>query len=364
MFWGREWYLQGGTFAVKRTIAALNEKLAQALARGYAGMRVSGNTTWLQKKDWQGFCEFEEEVNKPFAVQPMTGLCSYSIAASSAAELLDAARTHQFAIAKRQGQWEVVETTSQLRQAKKEVERLNAELERRVQERTAELQRSNQDLQRFTSVVSHDLQEPLRMVKNYIQLLAERYRGHLDAQADEFIGYAVDGATRMQQLILDLLEYTRVQSQGKELQAINCEAVLGGVLGNLRAAIMEKAVVVTHDRLPLVVGDASQLAQVFQNLLSNALKFRGPEAPRIHVSAERKGSEWEFAVRDNGIGLDPVHAQRIFVIFQRLHTAREYPGTGIGLAICQRIVERHGGRIWVESTPGQGATFFFTLPAA
>jgi signal transduction histidine kinase len=364
MFLGQEWYLQGGSFDVKRILAVLNEKLAQALARGYAGMRVSGNTTWLQTKDWQGFCEFEEEVNGPFAAQPMTKLCTYSLAANGVAELLDAARTHQFAIAKRKGHWDVVETTFHLRQAKQEVERLNEELARRVQERTAESQCSNQELQHFASVVSHDLQEPLRTVGTYVQLLAKRYRGHLDEAADEIIDYAVEGATRLHQLLFDLLAYSRVQTQGKEFQVINCEAVLEGVLGTLRTAIIERGAVVTHDRLPIVRGDAAQVAQVLQNLLGNALKFHGSEAPRIQVSAERKGTEWEFAVRDNGIGLDPVHAQRIFVIFQRLHTVCEYPGTGIGLAICQRIMERHGGRIWVESTPGQGATFFFTLPMA
>ncbi len=230
-------------------------------------------------------------------------------------------------------------------------------------DRTAELQRSNQELQQFAHVVSHDLQEPLRMVSTYVQLLAERYRGQLDTNADEFIDYAVEGVARMHQLILDLLEYSRVQTRAKAFTAASCEEILARVLSNLRTMITDKAAMVTYDRLPTVTGDASQLNQIFQNLLSNALKFHGQEPPQIHIAAERKNDEWVFSVRDNGIGVDSKHAERIFVIFQRLHTHREYPGTGIGLAICKRIIEYHGGRIWVESEVGKGSTFYFTLPA-
>jgi light-regulated signal transduction histidine kinase (bacteriophytochrome) len=241
--------------------------------------------------------------------------------------------------------------------------KLNEELEQRVEERTAELQRSNQELGQFASVVSHDLQEPLRMVRSYVELLAERYRGKFDTAADEFIAYAVEGATHMQQLIADLLEYSRAQTHGTEFTATSCDEIVEYVLSNLRTAISESGATVTYDPLPTLPVDVSQLRQVMQNLLSNALKFRGQEPPRIHIAAERRGDNWVFSVRDNGIGIDQKQADRIFVVFQRLHTQQAYPGTGMGLAICRKIIERHGGRIWVESEMGKGATFYFTLPA-
>lgn len=231
-----------------------------------------------------------------------------------------------------------------------------------LEQSVAQLGRSNADLQQFAYVASHDLQEPLRMVSSYTQLLAKRYRGRLDADADEFIAYAVDGATRMQKLIQDLLAYSRVSTGRQTFEPTPMGAVLSYAMDNLLSAIKESQAVITQDRLPTVRGDAKQLAQVFQNLLSNAIKFRGDQPPIIHISAQRKDGEWLFSVRDQGIGIDPQYAGRIFVIFQRLHTRAEYPGTGIGLAICKKIVERHGGRIWVESEAGKGATFWFSLP--
>jgi PAS domain S-box-containing protein len=226
-----------------------------------------------------------------------------------------------------------------------------------------ELARSNRELEQFAYVASHDLQEPLRMVASYVQLLARRYKGKLDTDADEFIHYAVEGANRMQQLINDLLAYSRVSTRGRAFAPTECERLLSDVLSNLRVVIAETQATITHDPLPTVVADSTQLAQVFQNLIGNAIKFRRPgESPRIHVSAQQENGHWLFSVRDNGIGIDSQYFDRIFVIFQRLHTREEHPGTGIGLSICKRIVERHGGRIWVESQPGQGSVFYFTIP--
>lgn len=201
------------------------------------------------------------------------------------------------------------------------------------------------------------------MIASYTQLLAKRYRGKLDAQADEFIAFAVDGANRMQTLINDLLTYSRVGRREAALGPTDCGSVLERALADLTLAVDESGAVISHDPLPTVLGDETQLGQLFHNLLANAIKFRGTQPPRVHVSAERNGTEWRFAVRDNGIGIAPEHAERIFVIFQRLNTREEYPGTGIGLAICKKIVERHAGTIWVESEPGRGATFRFSLPA-
>jgi light-regulated signal transduction histidine kinase (bacteriophytochrome) len=229
--------------------------------------------------------------------------------------------------------------------------------------RTQELQRSNSDLEQFAYVASHDLQEPLRAVVSYLQLLQRHYQGRLDERADKYIGYAVEGGRRMQQLINDLLAFSRVGRQDRALGAADGEAALARALANLRAAIAESGAQVTHEPLPTVRADATQLEQLLQNLVSNALKFRGREAPRVHVWAERLAEEraWRFGVRDNGIGIAPEHRERIFGLFQRLHGRGEYPGTGLGLAICRKVAERHGGRLWVESEHGQGATFFFTL---
>jgi PAS domain S-box-containing protein len=226
----------------------------------------------------------------------------------------------------------------------------------------ADLARSNKELEQFAYIASHDLQEPLRMVASYTQLLAERYESRLDDKAKKYIDYAVDGAVRLQKLISDLLTYSRVGTRGKPPEPTDTYSALEEAIKNLSATIEESRAVITIDDLPTVHADASQLVQVFQNLLSNAIKFCGKDIPRVHVSAQEQGREWVFFVRDNGIGIDPQYADRVFLIFQRLHTREEYPGTGIGLAMCKRIVERHGGKIWFESEPGKGSTFFFTIP--
>jgi len=242
------------------------------------------------------------------------------------------------------------------------LEKQRKQAEEVLAQRAAELARSNAELEQFAYVASHDLQEPLRMVASYTQLLAKRYEDKLDADARDFIAYAVDGASRMQALIADLLNYSRVGTRGKPFQPVNCDAILERTLVALKLAMSEGGAVVTHDPLPTVMGDDVQLGQLFQNLLANAIKFRSQQPARIHVSAERDGNAWRFSVQDNGIGIAPEYSERIFMIFQRLHSKGEYPGTGIGLAICKKIVERHGGRIGVNSQPGSGAIFFFTIP--
>jgi|SRR5579884_746031 len=256
------------------------------------------------------------------------------------------------------------------KRAEETLRAVNTELERRVHERTAQLEeanaeltRSNAELEQFAYVASHDLQEPLRMVSSFTQLLAKRYQGKLGDDADDFIGYVVEGAGRMQQLINDLLTYSRVGRTGKGFAPTDCSAVLADVRANLRKTIEETGAEVVIDSLPTVWAEQSQLLQLFQNLIGNSIKFhKKDEPPCVHVGASRQGDEWLFWVRDNGIGIEPQYSERIFFVFQRLHNRKEYPGTGIGLAVCKKVVERHGGRIWVESELGKGSTFYFTFP--
>jgi PAS domain S-box-containing protein len=235
----------------------------------------------------------------------------------------------------------------------------------RLRAAAADLARSNAELEQFAYVASHDLQEPLRMVASYTQLLARRYEGKLGEDADEFIGFAVDGARRMQELINDLLTYSRVGTRALQLETVDSNHLVDQVVSDLAAAIGDSEAEVIRDDLPVVRGDPTQLRQLFQNLIANGIKFHRPnEAPRVHVSATREQGAWTFSVSDAGIGIEPQYQERIFALFQRLHTRADYPGTGIGLAICKKIVERHGGQIRVDSAPGRGTTFRFTLPVS
>ena len=240
---------------------------------------------------------------------------------------------------------------------------LRHQVEEDLARKVDELARSNADLEQFAYVASHDLQEPLRMVTAYTQLLGERYRGKLDENADKFIGYATEGAQRMQVLIQDLLAFSRVGRNGPASKSVDCNAVLQEVVQTLASAVQESGATVSYAELPAVWADRTQMAQLFQNLIGNAIKFRGEKPPVVAVQAEKAGQQWRFSVSDNGIGIAPEHAENIFVVFQRLHARTEYPGNGIGLAICKKIVEQCGGKIWMESQPGRGSTFKFTLPA-
>ena len=233
--------------------------------------------------------------------------------------------------------------------------------EKKLYELNQKLKRSNTELEQFAYVASHDLQEPLRMVSSFAQLLEKNYKGKLDERADEFIYFVVDGARRMQALINDLLEYSRV-TKYKRFEPVDLEEVLKVILSHLQTAVEEKQAQITCHSLPKVMADPLMIGQVFQNLIGNALKYRGREPPKIHISAEKEENQFILSVKDNGIGISSEHLERIFVIFQRLHSRDEYEGTGIGLAIAQKIVHQHGGKIWVESEPGKGSTFYFTLP--
>ena len=251
-----------------------------------------------------------------------------------------------------------------LKQTQEALSQANEELELRVQERTADLTRSNQELEKFAYVASHDLQEPLRKISSFTKLLAEDYQGQLDAEADEYITYIINGTVRMQKLINDLLAYSRVGQERLRKESIELDSLVARVLEDLSMTIEENNAAITVSSLPTIQANPREMVQLFQNLISNGIKFHGEATPRIHIEAQLQSEQWLISVRDNGIGIKPQFAERIFGIFQRLHNRGEYTGTGIGLAICRKIVERHGGKIWVESELGQGATFYFTTPYA
>lgn len=253
-------------------------------------------------------------------------------------------------------------TEAELRKYREHLEELVKQRTAELEKMTNELRRSNAELQQFAYVASHDLQEPLHVIKGFLNLFEKRYKDKLDEKGREFISFTIDGAKRMQDLIRDLLEFSRVGHKGKEFKPTECSVILERALFNLKAAIEKSGAQVTYNNLPIIMADATQFTSLFQNLIGNAIKFHGAEAPRVHISAEREGVEWLFSVSDNGIGIDPKSIDRIFVVFHRLHTRSEYPGTGIGLALCKKIVEHHGGHIWVESELQKGSTFYFTLP--
>ncbi len=247
------------------------------------------------------------------------------------------------------------------RKAEKSMQEYQHDLETQVKKRTEELAKSNKELENFAYIASHDLREPLRTITSFLQLLERQYKDQLDNDANEFIEFAVNGAKRLDDMIYDLLEYSKISSHERSFNRVNCEKIFNEALMNLKASIDENSAVITHDTLPVINGDEQLILQLFQNLLSNAIKYRREEIPRIHLSVVKENDHYHFSLKDNGIGMDPKHSKKIFTIFQRLHGRGEYEGTGIGLAISQKIVQQHGGEIWAESKPGKGSIFHFTI---
>ena len=257
----------------------------------------------------------------------------------------------------------LVIANKELLKAEMEIRKLNKTLEKKVESRTAELVNTNKDLQQFAYVATHDLQEPLRMISSYTQLLERKYKDKLDQDAKDYIHFAVDGAIRMQRLLNDLLEFSRIQTSEKGFDLVNTLTVLGKAISNIQLLIIENNALVTNDDLPILKADESQILRVFQNLIENAIKFKKKtELPKIHISCKKLNNMYQFSVSDNGLGIEMQYHDRIFIIFQRLHSVKDYPGTGMGLAICKRIIEKHGGLIWFESIVDKGTTFYFTIP--
>ena len=397
----------GPDYAMKKSIytegvqAALAEQEGVAFYTGYRGVPVIGAFTWLPELQMGLVTEVEQsEVFAPiYALQKILILIGIGIALLSAQvgwliarsitrpvqRLIEDTREigrgnleHRVTATGKDEIGQLSQAFSQMATGLRETlvsrdilagevsERRKAqqsllESEEKLKQMVAELERSNAELQRFAYVASHDLQEPLRMVSSYTQLLEKRYKDRLDNDAHDFINFAVDGARRMQNLIDDLLAFSRVGTHGKPFTPTSMEVVFQAAVDNLQVAIKKARARVSHDALPTLSADEGQLVQLLQNLIGNAIKFHGKEPPVVHVSATREGNEWIFAVKDNGIGIESQYFDRIFQVFQRLYR-EEYPGTGAGLAIAKRIVERHNGRIWLESEPGQGSIFYFSIP--
>lgn len=251
---------------------------------------------------------------------------------------------------------------TKFKKLEKELRKHQDTLEEKVKERTKALSESNKELEQFAYITSHDLREPLRMITSFLQLLERRYKDKLDKDANEYIGFAVDGAKRLDAMTSDLLEYSRITSEKREISPVNFERVLEEALLNLKVPIKENNALITHDPLPTIDGDEKLKVQLFQNLIGNAIKYHGSDIPKIHVSVKKEKNQYLFSIKDNGIGMSPEYLEKIFTIFKRLHTQEEYDGTGIGLSIAQKIVQQQGGEIWAESEPGKGSTFYFTIP--
>jgi len=344
-----EWYTVDGLFDTDRVLDGWVKKHDKAILNGFDGLRLSGNTFWLEKEDWNNFVEYEEAVDTVIGNFKMMALCTYCLEKCNAAEVIDVVNNHEFALIKRSNKWELIETTEHKRTEKELLEAMNL------------LRKSNSELEQFAYVASHDLKEPLRMITSFLQLLDKKYQDELDDDAHEYIDFAVDGAKRMNSLIDDLLEYSRLNDGNKNFRYLKTESILNQALDNLDISSDEN-IIVSFDSLPLINCNDSQIIQLFQNLIGNAIKYNDKNQVKIWISAESSESDWLFKIKDNGIGIDPKNYEKIFQIFNRLHTINEFEGTGIGLAISKKIVDNHDGKLWVESELGKGSSFNFTIP--
>ncbi|WP_224447524.1 sensor histidine kinase [Haloprofundus salilacus] len=370
-----ETYLRTGSFDPDDMIDFYASFIEETTAE-YTALRVTAETSWILHNDTtiSKFMEYESKVNTLFDEEPATALCQYDLNAVPSDVICDIIRTHPHLIYQNTvchnfyytPPSEFFEPDQPNREADRMlrtlVERTNAKVE--LSEKVEELEESNERLKRFAYIASHDLQEPLRMISSYLQLLELQYGDELDEEANEYIGFAVEGSDRMRDMVEGLLEYSRIDMQESSFQRVETDVILENAANDLQLKIEESGAEIIADSLPAVVGDPNQLEQVFSNLLSNAIKYSGDDTPRVEVTAERVDEGWRFSVADNGIGIDPAYADQIFEVFNRLHSNDEYQGTGIGLSLCQKILAHHGGRIWVESDPGEGSTFYFTLPGA
>jgi len=342
-----EWYINDDEFNSKNVLKGWVEKVNESTHRGYERIRVTGNVSFLDKKDWDDLIDYEEKLDRIVDNLQIMVLCSYPLDECDANQIIDAVNKHQFTLIKREGNWTMVENTRH----KKTEEALN-----QVKERF------DRQLDQLTYITSHDLQEPIRMVISFSQLLKRRYKGIYDEDADEYIDFIMDGAHRMKDLIDDLQTFSQLNTRAKKSEPVHMDVVLNEVLDNLKTSITYNESQISYDYLPVIMGDPSQINQLFHNLITNAIKFQREGPPKIHISVGELSEKWLFSVKDEGIGIHSRYHEQIFKIFKRLHPREKYEGTGIGLVICKRIVERHGGRIWVESKLGEGSTFYFELP--
>ncbi len=346
-----EWYLKGGYFDQKRVLNDWVEKTDQALARGYDGLRLSGNTFWLEDALWQDFTEYESAVNNVISKYRMIALCTYSLDKCGASEIIDVVKNHQFALVKRENHWMLIEN-SERKRAAEAIERLNEALEA-----------ANHELESFSYSVSHDLRAPLRAIDGFSQVLIEDYGDKFDAEGKRLLNILRESARKLQKLIEDILAFSRASRTALTASAIDMDALVRAAYEELSPARVGRSVQLTVHKLPPAYGDPAMIRQVVTNLLDNAIKFTRPrDTAQIEVGAQAGDRETVYYVKDNGVGFDMQYVEHLFGAFQRLHSAEQFEGSGIGLAIVKRIVTRHGGRVWAEGKVGAGATFYFALP--
>ncbi len=354
-----EWYLIGGSFEQKRVLDGWVERHDRARERGFAGLRLSGNTFWLEDTQWKDFADYEHAVNDVIGQYHMIAICTYSLDRCGASEVIDVVRNHQFALIKRENRWTLFENSERKRAAEM-IERLNRDLATK----STQLEAANRDLESFNYSVSHDLRAPLRALDGFAKILSEDYGPKLDAEGNRLLNILRDSTAKMQKLIDDLLRFSRTGRAELNKADVDMEALVQSIRKELSQEYAGRTVQFVVLPMPHAWGDEPLLHQVWSNLIGNALKFTRPrQDARIEIGAQLKGNETIYFVRDNGVGFDMQYAGRLFGVFQRLHSPKQFEGTGIGLAIVKRIVDRHGGRVWAEGKPDEGATFSFVLPS-